>query len=110
MPVHMKVVHGVRKDGEMGLGPARNDRAKRSLVPETCYAEALSSGFQGLYCRSRQEGEGKLSRPRPLEEEGVGLWQEEEARPSHEADSPTPTLARLGASCVHLRMADTPVM
>lgn len=30
MPVHMKVVRGVRKDGEMGLGPAKNDGASRS--------------------------------------------------------------------------------
>lgn len=104
------MVRGFRKDGEMGLGPAKNDGASRSLVPETCYAESLSSGFQVLPCRSRQEGEGKLSCSRPLEEEGVGLWQEEEARPSHEADSPTPTLAWLAASFVHLRMADTPIV
>lgn len=44
----MKVVRGVRKDGEMGLAPARNGRASRSLVPETRYAEALSSGFQSF--------------------------------------------------------------
>lgn len=85
----MKVVCGVRKDGEMGLAPARNDRASRSLVPETCYAET-QLWVPELCCRSRQEGEGELSCPRPLEEEGVVLWQEEEARPSHEADSPTP--------------------
>lgn len=39
----------------------------------------------------------------------MGLWQEEEARPSQEADSPTPTLVRLATSLVHLRMADSPV-
>lgn len=33
-------------------------------------------------------------------------WQEEEARPSHEADSPTPSFVRLAASFVHLRMAE----
>lgn len=87
----MKAVRGVRKDGETGLGPARNDRASRSLVPETCYAEPLSSGFQILSCRSRQGGEGTLGCSRPLEEEGVGLGQEEEARLSRGADSPTPT-------------------
>lgn len=51
-------VRGVRKDGEMGPSPARNDGASRSLVPETCSAETLSSGFQVLSCRSGQEGEG----------------------------------------------------
>lgn len=39
----------------------------------------------------------------------MGLWQEEEARPSQEADSPTPSLVRLATSLVHLRMADSPV-
>lgn len=58
MPVHTRVAHGVRKDGEMGPGPARNDGASRSLVPETCSAETLSSGFQVLSYRSGQEGEG----------------------------------------------------
>lgn len=90
----------------MGGSPTRNHRASRSLGPETCCAETLSSGFQVLPCRSRQEDEGKLSCSRPLEEEGVGPWQEEEARPSHEADSPTPSLVRLAASFVHLRMAE----
>lgn len=42
----------------MGPGPARNDGASRSLVPETCSAETLSSGFQVLSYRSGQEGEG----------------------------------------------------
>jgi hypothetical protein len=102
----VKAVLGVKKDREMGLRPARNGRASRSLLPETCYAEPLSSGFQILSCRSRQGGEGTLGCSRPLEEEGVGLGQEEEARPSHGADSPTPTLAGL----VHLRMADTPIV
>lgn len=50
----MKAVLGVKKDREMGLRPARNGRASRSLLPETCYAEPLSSGFQILSCRSRQ--------------------------------------------------------
>lgn len=66
--MHMKVVCGVGKDA----GPTRNDRASRSLGSETCYAETLSSGFQVLPCRSRQEDEGKLGRSRHLEEEGVG--------------------------------------
>lgn len=92
----------------MGPGPARNDGASRSLVPDTCSAETLSSGFQVLSYRSGQEGEG-TELHRPLEEEGVGLWQEEEARPSQEADSPTPTPVRLATSLVHLRMADSPV-
>lgn len=67
----------------------------------------LSSGFQVLLRRSRQEDEGKLSCSRPpLEEEGVGPWQEKEARPSHEADSPTPTLVMLAAPFVQLRMSE----
>lgn len=78
----------LRKDGEMGPSPTRNDRASRSLLQKNP-AETLSSGFQVLPCRSRQEDEIKLSCSRPLEEEGVGPWQEEEARPSHEADSST---------------------
>lgn len=84
----------------------QQERASRSLVPEACSAETLGSGFQVLSCRSRQDGEGKLSCSRTLEEEGVGLWQEKEARPSHEADPPTPTLVRLAAPFAHLKMAE----
>lgn len=74
----------------MGPSPTRSDRASRSLLRKPP-VETLSSGFQVLPCRSRQEDGGKLSCSRPLEEEGVGPWQEEEAGPSQEADSSTPS-------------------
>lgn len=48
----------LRKDGEMGPSPTRNDRASRSLLQKPP-AETLSSGFQVLPSRSRQEDEGK---------------------------------------------------
>lgn len=92
-----------RKGGETGPSPTRNDLASRSLLQKPP-VESLSSGFQVLPCRSRQEDEGKLSCSRPLEEEGVGPGQEEEARPSHEVDSSTHHSGQ-AASFVHLRMA-----
>lgn len=80
----------LRKDAEVGPSPTRSDGASRSLLQKPP-AESLSSGFQVLPYGSRQEDGGKLSCSRLLEEEGVGPWQEEEARPSQEADSSTPS-------------------